>query len=105
MTARHVSHQPCPALVVINPSGNRTRVPIEATPFTVGRHADNQLVLRDNRASRVHARFTEENGAYFIEDLKSRHGVYVNGERVEKRQLANSDRIDFGFQDSYKLIF
>ncbi len=94
-----------PALVVVNPSGNRARVSIDALPFMIGRQGDNQLVLRDNRASRVHARIVAENGAYFIEDLKSRHGVYVNGERVERRQLANSDRIDFGFQDSYKLVF
>ena len=94
-----------PALVVINPSGNRSRVPIDTVPFMIGRQAGNQLVLRDNRASRVHARISDENGQYFIEDLNSRHGVNVNGERVVKRQLANSDRIDFGFQDSYRLIF
>jgi sigma-B regulation protein RsbU (phosphoserine phosphatase) len=94
-----------PALVVVNPSGHRTRVSIDVLPFMIGRQGDSQLVLRDNRASRVHARIVAENGAYFIEDLKSRHGVYVNGERIERRQLANSDRVDFGFQDSYKLVF
>src|SRR5205823_436081 len=93
------------SLVVINPSGNRTRVRIDPIPYTIGRQADNQLVLRDNRASRSHARIVRENGAYFVEDLNSRHGVYVNSERVTRRQLANSDRIDFGFQDAYKLVF
>ena len=43
-------------LVVINPSGNRSRIPLEPLPFAIGRHADNHLVLRDNRASRNHAR-------------------------------------------------
>jgi serine phosphatase RsbU (regulator of sigma subunit)/pSer/pThr/pTyr-binding forkhead associated (FHA) protein len=99
------AREPCPALIVVNPSGHRIRVPIESVPFIIGRQGDNQLVLRDNRASRVHARIVAEEGAYFIEDLNSRHGVYVNGERVGRRQLANSDRIDFGFQDSYKLVF
>src|SRR5579884_160820 len=94
-----------PALVVVNPSGNRTRTTIDRLPFMIGRQADNNLVLRDNRASRVHARIVAEGGNYFIEDLNSRHGVYVNGERVQRQQLANSDRIDFGFQDSYKLIY
>ena len=94
-----------PALVVINPSGNRNRVPLEPVPFLIGRQADNHLVLRDNRASRNHARIVAENGDYFVEDLNSRHGVFVNGERVQRRQLTNSDRIDFGFQDSYKLVF
>jgi serine phosphatase RsbU (regulator of sigma subunit) len=95
-----------PALVVINPSGNRNRVPLEPVPFLIGRQADNHLVLRDNRASRNHARIIADNGDYFVEDLNSRHGVFVNGERVQqRRQLSNSDRIDFGFQDSYRLVF
>src|SRR5260370_24408039 len=47
----------------------------------------------------------EEAGEYFIEDLKSRHGVYVNGQRVHRHKLSNSDRIDFGFQDSYRVVF
>src|ERR1700675_2486198 len=94
-----------PALAVINPSGNRSRMPLDRLPFLIGRQGDNHLVLRDNRASRNHARIFSENGEYFIEDLKSRHGVYVNGERVQRHRLVDSDRIDFGFQDSYRLIF
>jgi serine phosphatase RsbU (regulator of sigma subunit) len=94
-----------PALAVINPSGNRTRMPLEPLPFTIGRQGDNNLVLRDNRASRAHARIVAENGDYFVEDLDSRHGVFVNGQRVKRHKLADSDRIDFGFQDSYRLVF
>ncbi len=92
-------------LVVITPSGHRTRVPITPLPFRIGRHADNHLVIRDNRASRTHARITAENGHYYIEDLNSRHGLYVNGQKASKQRLANSDRIEFGFADSYRLIF
>jgi serine phosphatase RsbU (regulator of sigma subunit) len=92
-------------LVVVGPSGNRTRVGIQPLPFMIGRQADNHLVLRDNRASRTHARIVAENGDYIVEDLNSRHGVYVNGQRVSRQKLANSDRIEFGFADSYKLIF
>jgi sigma-B regulation protein RsbU (phosphoserine phosphatase) len=94
-----------PALAVVTPSGNRRRVQIEPLPFLIGRQGDNHLVLRDNRASRTHARIVSENGEYFIEDLNSRHGLYVNGERITWHKLCNSDRIDIGFQDSYRLIF
>ena len=95
-----------PTLVVVNPSGNRTRVAVEPVPFSIGRHAENNLLLRDTRISRNHARIILRDGDYIIEDLKSRHGVYVNGERVDReRQIHNSDRIDFGFQDSYRLTF
>src|SRR6202790_981865 len=94
-----------PALAVINPSGNRSRIPLDRLPFLIGRQGDNHLVLRDNRASRNHARIFADEGEFFVEDLNSRHGVYVNGERVKRHKLADSDRIDFGFQDSYRLIF
>ena len=94
-----------PALAVVNPSGSRSRLAIAPLPFLIGRQGDNHLVLRDNRASRSHARIIVEEGEYFIEDLKSRHGVYVNGHRVSRQKLVNSDHIDFGFQDSYRLVF
>lgn len=93
------------ALIVVNPSGNRTRVPIDPVPFTVGRHADNHLVLRDNRASRFHLRISLQNGEYVVEDLDSRHGITVNGERVSRRELRNGDAIEFGVRDSYRLVF
>jgi phosphoserine phosphatase RsbU/P len=92
-------------LAVINPSGNRSRIPLEPLPFTIGRQGDNNLVLRDNRASRAHARIVGENGDYFVEDLNSRHGVFVNGQKVKRHKLTDADRIDFGFQDSYRLVF
>ncbi|HYL75916.1 MAG TPA: SpoIIE family protein phosphatase [Bryobacteraceae bacterium] len=94
-----------PALAVINPSGNRSRLAISPLPFLIGRQGENHLVLRDNRASRTHARIVVEDGEYYIEDLKSRHGVYVNGHRITRHKLSDSDHIDFGFQDSYRLVF
>lgn len=92
------------ALVVINPSGNRSKVLISSTPYQIGRQSENQLTLRDNRISRAHARIVYDNG-YYIEDLGSRHGTFVNGERIEKRLLHSADRIEFGFDDCYKLLF
>jgi len=94
-----------PALTIVNPSGNRSRVPLDHFPFTLGRQGGNDLVLRDNRISRDHARIVSEEGQHFIEDLNSRHGVFVNSKRVERYELADGDRIDFGFPDSYRVIF
>lgn len=96
---------PRAALVVLNPSGQRARVALEPLPFLFGRHADNNLVLRDNRVSRNHARIFLEHGNYVLEDLDSRHGTWVNGERVARHILRNSDRIDFGVRESYQLTF
>ena len=93
------------SLIVIDPNGHRTRVEIKPVPFKIGRQSDNDLILRDSRASRNHAQIVLENGQYIIEDASSRHGVHVNGTRVERQFLRNSDRIEFGVPDSYQLIF
>lgn len=93
------------SLVVLAPSGQKTRVNVDTVPFTIGRQSDNHLVLRDNRASRKHARILYEGGTFAIEDLESRHGIWVNGQRVRHHVLRESDRIELGLQDSYQLIF
>lgn len=92
-------------LEVVGPSGDRRRVRIEPLPFLIGRTAGNHLVLRDTRISRRHARIVSEEGGWVIEDLESSYGVFVNGERVGRRALEAGDRIEFGFADSYQLIF
>jgi len=96
---------PTASLIVIDPNGRRSRVEIAPLPFKIGRQADNHVILRDSRASRVHAQIVRAGGEYMIEDADSRHGVYVNGKRVESQVLRSSDRIEFGFPDSYQLIF
>ena len=93
------------SLIVTDPGGHRTRVSIQPLPFLIGRQPESQLILRDSRVSRSHARIVFEHGGYVLEDTGSRHGTFVNGQRVERQPLANSDRIDFGAQDSYQLLF
>ena len=67
----------------------------------LGRLSECDLTLRDSRISRRHARIRFESGVYTIEDLQSRHGITVNGERVERRRLAVGDRIGFGVEKSF----
>ena len=105
MTAAPAAPPPA-SLVIVEPGGRRSTAYIQPLPFRIGRQADNHLVLRDNRASRAHARITAGEDGYWIEDLASRHGTFVNGARVVQRQkLEHSDRIDFGLADSYSLVF
>ncbi len=72
-------------------------------PFVIGRLDECDLTLRDNRISRRHARIRLADGEHFIEDLKSRHGTTVNGERVARSRLAVGDRIAFGVEDSFAI--
>ena len=97
---------PGPAsLNVTDPNGHRTRVPLDPLPFHIGRHADNQLILRDSRVSRNHARIEVELDEYVLHDCGSRHGTFVNGARVERHVLRPADRIEFGARDSYQAVF
>lgn len=101
-----VSHAAEPAsLIVTDPGGHRVRVAIKPVPFRIGRAPDSDLILRDSRVSRAHARIVAEHGRYVLEDAGSRHGIFVNGQRIERQPLAHSDRIDFGSQESYQLLF
>ncbi|MGH9720749.1 MAG: SpoIIE family protein phosphatase [Bryobacteraceae bacterium] len=104
VSERSPGQQPA-SIIVVDPSGNRTTLPIQVLPFRIGRQADNQLVMRDSRASRNHARIVMDENEYHVEDLGSRHGTFVNGTRIQRQKLKNSDRIAFGSPDSYQLIF
>ncbi len=94
-----------PAFQVIDPEGNATREEIREFPFRIGRQSGNHLLIRDARASRNHAQLTVRGGDYVLEDLQSRHGVFVNGRPISEQALHNGDRVQFGFPDSFTLIF
>src|ERR1700690_1734322 len=92
-------------LVVIEPNGTRREVLIAGFPFRIGRQAENELALRDSRISRQQAQILQMNGAYVLEDMGSRHGTFVNGQKVLRHDLKSNDSIEFGVADSYRLIY
>jgi sigma-B regulation protein RsbU (phosphoserine phosphatase) len=94
-----------PRLIVIEPNGAHREVPVGTTPFRIGRQAGNELTLRDTRISRQQAQIISVNGTMVLEDMGSRHGTFVNGEKVLRHELQPKDSIDFGTPDSYKLTF
>jgi sigma-B regulation protein RsbU (phosphoserine phosphatase) len=94
-----------PRLVVVDPNGVRRDVAISIFPFRIGRQAGNELTLRDSRVSRQQAQITDVNGTMVLEDMGSRHGTFVNGEKILRHELKVSDQIDFGVPDSYHVIY
>lgn len=62
----------------------------------IGRDADNDVVLRDPRVSRHHARIVHEKGFFVIYDLASSNGTLVQGKRVQVAPLVNGTEIRIG---------
>lgn len=90
---------------MLPPGGGSSRVRLTTFPFTIGRATDCQLVLRDNRASRLHAKITREGDTYRVVDCESRHGITVNGEKVAEFVLQGGEVIGFGVEEGYRLVF
>jgi phosphoserine phosphatase RsbU/P len=78
---------------------------VAKTPFTIGRKPDKDLVIGDPRVSRDHAQIELVGTDYWLADLQSRHGTFVNGERIERKQLKRNDRLEFGARDGAVVIF
>jgi serine phosphatase RsbU (regulator of sigma subunit)/pSer/pThr/pTyr-binding forkhead associated (FHA) protein len=94
-----------PRLLVRDASGNEREVEVSRVPFTMGRQSDNDLVLLDSRISRHHAKLFQDERGHLIEDTGSRHGTFVNNERITSCQLKSGDHISLGVTDAYQLTF
>lgn len=107
-TISHHSHSSgsgvFPALVFVQGSEQKNIV-LNRTPFSVGRKVDKDLVIADPRVSRDHAQIMQEGQDFFIEDLGSKHGTFVNGERIQRQKLERGDRLEFGARDSAYILF
>lgn len=62
----------------------------------IGRASDNELVLDDPKVSRRHASLDVSPSRLVIQDAGSMTGTFVNGERIERRDLQHGDRITAG---------
>lgn len=94
-------------LEVVAPDGARRFARITQSPFLIGRGAEtgNHVQLSDRRISRQCAAVVLEGGRFYLEDRGQRRGVFINGEKVDSRELADKDSITFGLEDSYEIIF
>ena len=82
---------PAPSLVV--QVAGETQV--FSTDFTAGRQGS--LAVGDDHASNHHARFQFAHGSWYVEDLQSTNGTYLNGHRMFSAQrLRKNDKIRIG---------
>lgn len=77
----------------INPG---RRYPIGDSALVVGRRSDNDIPLDADSVSRRHARFVRRGDGYWVEDLSSTNGTFVNDIEVREHQLSDGDVVRFG---------
>jgi len=68
----------------------------EGQAFDIGNRKSAQLTIRDPWISYNHARIQGESGRFFIEDLGSSNGTWVNGEKIKRFELQPGTLIYLG---------
>ncbi len=71
-------------------------VPLDREQFTIGRKPDNDVVIDNPAVSGHHAKLSRVQAVYFLEDLGSTNGTFVNEKKIDKRQLKDGDRVTIG---------
>ena len=94
--------EPGTALMVGVRGPNRgARFLLDRDVVTVGRHPDSDIFLDDITVSRRHAEFRRDANRFWVHDVGSLNGTYVNGERAEDQLLETGDEVQIG---KFKLV-
>lgn len=75
------------SLIVVNGGAAGQVFSLKYEVHVIGRGEEADLMVVDPEISRMHARFKRHENHYIIEDLRSANGTWVNGGRVDGRQL------------------
>ncbi len=99
----HDELEPGQALLLVKrgPNAGSTFL-IEGPSTSLGRHPESDIFLDDVTVSRKHAEVRRQGQEFFVHDLGSLNGTYVNGERVDVTKLASGDEVQVG---KFKLVF
>jgi pSer/pThr/pTyr-binding forkhead associated (FHA) protein len=69
---------------------------IDQDEIIIGRDASNDIQIDNMAVSREHAKIVTGPDYYFIEDLNSTNGTFVNGKKIKKKFLKEDDEISIG---------
>jgi DNA-binding NtrC family response regulator len=70
--------------------------PIVKNTFTIGKDRDNDIVLYDEYVSNYHCKIEFRNGSFFIKDLQSTNGTFINRHKVMEAALPDGAVIEIG---------
>ena len=76
---------------------NNVSIPEDVLAFTIGSEQGNDIIISDESVSYYHLQFEKQNNEYYIRDLQSQSGTFVNGTRITARTILNNhDQIGIG---------
>ncbi|MBV9122233.1 MAG: FHA domain-containing protein, partial [Planctomycetes bacterium] len=82
------------SLLVLKGANQGQSIPLSTDKVILGRDPNCQVVLNGTAVSRTHALILRLQEKFFLEDLKSRNGTFLNNEPITgRKQLKNNDRI------------
>lgn len=86
------------ARLVIESGTDRGMIfPLYQTSATLGRSSNNTIQIIDKRLSRHHAEISYSDGVYFVKDMGSKNGTYLNDTLLtNEQQISNGDKIKIG---------
>ena len=92
------------AALVVRAGGGRVgeSFALDGDRMTIGRRPDSDVFLDDVTVSRDHALLVKRSGDYYLDDLGSLNGTYVNRHRIESHRLEDGDEVQVG---KFKLTF
>ncbi len=83
-------------LRILNGTLENQEIELTPDPMTVGRSSACNIRIADAGVSSKHAKIWCEDGNYFLMDLGSTNGTFVNDKDVDREQLSDGDVITFG---------
>ena len=92
-------------LKIVNRFGIMRFLPLNKAVFSIGRKAENDLQLLSDTVSRQHAEIVYDEDSYYLIDIGSKRGTYVNDQRIERCALQHLDRIRIGGDEDQQIIF
>lgn len=84
-------------VIISEKGGQASTLDFNKTEITIGRMKGNDIVLPKGNVSKQHTRIFMRDSGFYVLDLKSTNGTYVNGRKVVNEQpIAESDKVYIG---------